>query len=178
MGLGAPLASTAARLPYSTNPIEKVEYRQRAGQADRMKISAKSDYAIRAVAHLAACDGARVKADELAHRAHIPKQFLENILAELRRAGIVRAHRGSDGGYELARPANDIDIATVLAAVGSPLADGSDAVRDATVVDDVWLALRSATRSVLERVTLADLVRGTLPANVRELALAERARAT
>ena len=141
-----------------------------------MKISAKSDYAIRAVAFLAAADGARVKADELAVEANIPKQFLENILAELRRAGIVRAHRGSDGGYELARASKDIDLATVLAAVGSPLADGNDAVRDPSVVDDVWLALQSATRGVLERVTLADLVRGTLPSTVRKLALAERER--
>jgi Rrf2 family protein len=141
-----------------------------------MKISAKSDYAIRAVARVAAADGARVKADELAVEAKIPKQFLENILADLRRAGIVRAHRGSDGGYELARSPEDIDLATVLAAVGSPLADGNDVARDATVVDDVWLALRSAARNVLERVTLADLVRGTLPSQVRKLALAERER--
>jgi Rrf2 family protein len=141
-----------------------------------MKISAKSDYAIRAVAFLAAADGARVKADELAVEANIPKQFLENILAELRRAGIVRAHRGSDGGYELARASKDIDLSTVLAAVGSPLADGNEAIRDSSVVDDVWLALQSATRGVLERVTLADLVRGTLPSTVRKLALAERER--
>jgi Rrf2 family protein len=144
-----------------------------------VKISAKSDYAIRATAHLAAANGTRVKAEDLAVAAEVPRQFLENILAELRRAGIVRAHRGSEGGYLLARPAAEIDLGMVLGAVGSPLAE-NDVLRQGpehtAPVDDVWLALRSATRTVLERVTLADLVAGALPAEIRRLARDERAR--
>lgn len=145
-----------------------------------MRISAKSDYAIRAAVHLAAATG-RVKAEDLSASAQIPRQFLENILGELRRAGIVRAHRGSDGGYELARPSADIAIGSVLAAIGSPLAaeDPTPPERDgAASVDDVWLALRSSTRSLLSRVTLADVVSGTLPHDIRALAEIERSRAT
>ncbi|MDQ1520203.1 MAG: hypothetical protein QOI55_1276 [Actinomycetota bacterium] len=143
-----------------------------------MKISAKSDYAIRAVAYLAAADGSRVKAEILAAEARIPRQFLENILAELRRAGIVRARRGSEGGYEMARPAAEVDLGMVLAAVGSPLSE-IDPERDgrpSASVDDVWLALQAATRTMLERVTFADLIAGSLPADVQRLARKERAR--
>jgi Rrf2 family protein len=144
-----------------------------------VRISAKSDYAIRAAAQLAAADGARTKAEDLAVAGDIPRQFLENILAELRRAGIVRAHRGSDGGYELALPARDIDLGMVLAAVGSPLAEIE--TRDngwaaGAPLDDVWFALQSVTRTVLERITLADLCAGSLPADLRRLAREERAR--
>ena len=145
-----------------------------------MRVSAKSEYAIRAAVHLAAVDGARTKAEDLAAAGDIPRQFLENILAELRRAGIVRAHRGSDGGYELALRACDIDLVMVLAAVGSPLAEieprDNGTVAGGAPVDDVWLALQSVTRGVLERITLADLCAGSLPADVRRLARDERAR--
>jgi Rrf2 family protein len=147
-----------------------------------MRVSAKSDYAIRAAVHLAAAAGARVKAEELSLQAHVPRQFLENILAELRRAGIVRAHRGSEGGYQLARPAEEITVGEVLQAVGSPLAEEERSPNDADgegviAVDEVWLALRSSTRTLLRSVTLADLVAGTLPPDIRALADTERNRA-
>jgi Rrf2 family protein len=143
-----------------------------------MKISAKSEYAVRAAVLIAAADGTRIKAEELATTANIPRQFLENILGELRRAGIVRAQRGADGGYELALPADDVDLAMVLAAVGSPLADGDQPSDDGNgvVLDEVWVALQSATRGLLERVTLAHLVNGSLPDTVRDLVARERAR--
>jgi Rrf2 family protein len=146
-----------------------------------MRVSAKSEYAIRAAAYLAAANGSRVKAEELSDATLIPRQFLENILGELRRAGIVRATRGAEGGYELARPANAIELGMVLAAVGSSLADnevieangnGDGSYR----VDDVWLALQSLTRTLLEQVTLADVVAGKMPTEVRRLARKERAR--
>jgi Rrf2 family protein len=149
-----------------------------------MKVSAKSDYAIRAAVHIAAANGSRVKAEELAAAAGIPRQFLENILAELRRGGVVRARRGSEGGYELARPPTEIDVGMVLAAIGSPLADepGAPGAGEPGLpvqpVQDVWLALRSSTRTLLERVTLADLVSGSLPDDVRRLAREERLRQT
>jgi Rrf2 family protein len=146
-----------------------------------MRVSAKSEYAIRAAAYLAAADASRVKAEELSDAMHIPRQFLENILGELRRAGIVRATRGAEGGYELARPADEIELGMVLGAVGSEFADNEaiDANGDgAYCVDDVWLALRSMTRSLLEQVTLADVVAGKMPTEVRRLARKERARRT
>jgi Rrf2 family protein len=144
-----------------------------------MRVSAKSEYAIRAAAYLAAANGSRVKAEELSDAMHIPRQFLENILGELRRAGIVRAQRGAEGGYELARPAHEVELGMLLGAVGSPFADDAPAARngDSTYcVDDVWLALRSMTRSLLRQVTLADIVAGKLPTDVRRLARKERAR--
>jgi Rrf2 family protein len=144
-----------------------------------VKVSAKSEYAIRAAAYLAAADGSRVKAEELSDAMRIPRQFLENILGELRRAGLVRAQRGAEGGYELARPADEIELGAVLRAVGSAIA-AEEAIatygNGTYCVDDVWLALRSMTRSLLGQVTLADVVAGKLPTEVRRLARKERAR--
>jgi len=142
-----------------------------------MRITAKADYAVRAAAELAAAEGdsAPMKGEELARRQSIPKNFLENILTELRRAGIVRTRRGADGGYQLARPAAEITVADVLRAVEGPLAavqgsrpeqlsyDGA-----ASSLPDVWVALRASLRSVLEHVTLADIASGKLPAVVKE----------
>ena len=89
-----------------------------------MRITAKADYAVRAAAELAAAadDGVLVKGEQLARSQSIPQNFLENILTELRRAGIVRTRRGAEGGYQLARPAADITVADVLRAVEGPLA--------------------------------------------------------
>jgi Rrf2 family protein len=140
-----------------------------------MRISAKSDYAIRAAVYIAAAGGARVKAEELATETRVPRQFLENILGELRRAGIVSAHRGAEGGYALARPPADINISMVLAAVGSPLSEEDDdlAASRVLVVAEVWRALQQTTRLLLESVTLEDLVRGELPDDIRLLAQRE-----
>ena len=142
-----------------------------------MRITAKADYAVRAAAELAAAegDGTPMKGEELARRQSIPKNFLENILTELRRAGIVRTRRGADGGYQLARPAAEITVADVLRAVEGPLAavQGSRPEQlsyegAASSLPDVWVALRASLRSVLEHVTLADIASAKLPPVVKE----------
>ena len=141
-----------------------------------MRISAKADYAVRAVLELAAVPpGASLSAREIAAAQEIPQNFLENILTELRRAGIVRSRRGADGGYQLARPAADVTVADVLRAVEGPLAavqgvrpDQLEYPHAAERLPEVWVALRSSLRDVLEHVTLADIARGRLPAAVRE----------
>src|SRR6478752_5611479 len=94
------------------------------GETRGMRITAKADYAVRAAAELAAAEnqGVPVKGEQLARSQSIPKNFLENILTELRRAGIVRTRRGAEGGYQLARPAAEITVADVLRAVEGPLA--------------------------------------------------------
>jgi Rrf2 family protein len=143
-----------------------------------MRISAKADYAVRALAELAASDGDKpVKGEILADSQGIPLNFLENILRELRHAGIVRTQRGAEGGYLLARPAADVNLAEVLRAVEGPLAAVQGTRPDQLEYDgaaaslvDVWIAVRANLRAVLEKVTLADLARGSLPASVRRLA--------
>ena len=88
-----------------------------------MRISAKADYAVRAVVELAAAEGDKpVKAERVATAQEIPLNFLENILGELRHAGIVRSHRGAEGGFRLAKPANEVTVADVIRAVEGPLA--------------------------------------------------------
>jgi Rrf2 family protein len=129
-------------------------------------IPVKSDYALRAIVLIAAAwPDAMVKADALATTASIPVRFLENILGELRRAGLIRGRRGYHGGYSLTRSPAEIDLAQVLAAVSSPLvaepvdpggALGHGAFGDG--VDAVWAAVDVSTRGVLERLNLADLV--------------------
>jgi Rrf2 family protein len=143
-----------------------------------MRVSAKADYAVRALAELAAAPaGQPIRAESLAASQGIPHNFLDNILGELRSAGLVRTVRGSEGGSMLARPAADITLAQVLRAVEGPLA----AVRGerpetlaypgaATRLPEVWIALRANLRKVLERVTLADLAAGELPSDIVDLA--------
>jgi Rrf2 family protein len=143
-----------------------------------VRISAKADYAVRAMAELAASPpGQPVKAEALAASQDIPRNFLDNILSELRAAGLVRTLRGPEGGSMLGRPAKQITVAEVLRAVEGPLA----AVRGvrpeeleypgaAAHLPDVWVAVRANLRGVLEGVTLADLAAGKLPAAVARLA--------
>lgn len=140
-----------------------------------MRISAKADYAVRAAAELAAARGL-VKAEDLAAAQAIPRHFLDNILADLRRRGLVRTQRGADGGSTLARPAADITLADILRAVDGPLAAVRDVRPDeldyggaASSLPSVWVALRASMRSVLEHVTLADLVGDHLPRDVATL---------
>jgi Rrf2 family protein len=135
-----------------------------------VRITAKVDYAVRAVAELAASPVPVVKGELLAERQAIPPKFLENILADLRRAGIVGSQRGADGGYRLARPADAVSIADVIRAVEGPLADvHGTPPEDATYhgaaehLQRVWVATRAALRSILEEVSIADLVAGRLP---------------
>jgi Rrf2 family protein len=141
-------------------------------------VSAKADYAIRAAVELAAAGGEEpVKGDRIAQAQEIPQNFLENILADLRNAGIVASRRGADGGYWLARAADEVSLADVIRAVDGPLANvrgiRSEQVAyqgSAEPLRDVWVAVRASLRNVLEHVSLADLARGDLPENVRELA--------
>jgi Rrf2 family protein len=137
-----------------------------------VRITAKVDYAVRAVAEMAADPGGPIKGEALAERQEIPPKFLENILADLRRAGLVRSQRGADGGYWLAKPAAEVTVADVIRAVEGPLADVHGIPPEtveyggaAAHLQAVWVATRSALRAVLEEVTLADVVAGTLPAS-------------
>ena len=142
-----------------------------------MRVSAKVDYALRACIELAASEeGVHVKGERLAQAQEVPLKFLENILGDLRQAGLVRSQRGAEGGYWLARPANEITLAEVIRAVEGPLANvrgiRPDAVSyqgAAEPLQDVWIAVRASLRSVLEAVTLADVAGGELPDAVREL---------
>jgi Rrf2 family protein len=140
-------------------------------------ISAKADYAMRALLTLAAeSDGRPVKGDALAEAQGIPLKFLENILTELRRAGIVASQRGSDGGYWLARPADQVSVADVIRVVDGPLAEvrglrpeAARYVGAAEHLQDVWIAVRASLRSVLERLTLADVLKGRFPSAIGKL---------
>lgn len=142
-----------------------------------MRISAKVDYAVRALCELAAHPGdVPLKAEQIASAQEIPLSFLENILVDLRRAGFVRSLRGQVGGYRMAKPAADITIADVIRAVEGPLADvrgmrpeSLEFTGSATALRDVWLATRVGLRRVLERVSIADVVAGVLPPAVGEL---------
>jgi Rrf2 family protein len=143
-----------------------------------VKISAKADYAVRAAVELAAAPPGPMKGDRIAQEQRIPIKFLENILSQLNRSGIVNSQRGAEGGYWLARPANKITVAEVIRAVDGPLANVRG-LRPETVTYDgtakglqeVWIAVRANLRAVLEKVTLADIAAGTLPKPVAKLAL-------
>jgi Rrf2 family protein len=141
-----------------------------------MRVSAKVDYALRAVIELAASGDGPVKGERIAQAQEIPLKFLENILGDLRHAGIVRSQRGVDGGYWLGRPAEEITVAEVVRAVEGPIANvrgvGPEQVEYAGSAErlrDVWIAVRANLRAVLERVTIADLANGDLPLSVEEL---------
>lgn len=142
-----------------------------------MRISAKVDYAVRAMCELAARDDdAPMKADQLAAAQEIPLSFLNNILVDLRRAGIVRSTRGQVGGHRLARPAGQVTIADIIRAVEGPLADvrgirpeSLEFGGPAASLREVWLANRVAVRRVLEGVTIADVVSDRLPPEVSAL---------
>lgn len=148
-----------------------------------MRISAKTDYAIRAAAELAAAPaGTWVKTESVATTQDIPLPFLLNILAELRTAGVVRSRRGVDGGYQLARPADRIAVADVIRAIDGPLANIAGSRPEdveyrgaAVALQQTWVALRARMRSVLEVVTLADLAAGALPDDIAALTADEDA---
>jgi Rrf2 family protein len=146
-----------------------------------VRISAKADYALRAAAELAGVEAAGdekapVKAEALASAQGIPMKFLQSILAELRLAGIVRSQRGSEGGWWLAKPAEDVTLADVVRAVEGPLATVRgqrphelDYKGAAAGLQPVWIAVRASLRGVLEHVTLADLAAGRLPPEIARL---------
>jgi Rrf2 family protein len=130
-----------------------------------MRVSAKVDYALRALLELAAAPSGPVKGERLATAQDIPPKFLENILTELRRAEIVASRRGVDGGYRLAKPASEISVADVVRALEGPIAsvrgvrpDEIEYTGPARSLQPLWVELRASMREVLEGTTLADLV--------------------
>jgi Rrf2 family protein len=148
-----------------------------------VRVSAKTDYALRAALELAAApDEKPMKGERIATAQAIPLRFLENILMQLRHAGLVESRRGAEGGYRLARPAADVTLADVIRAIDGPLAGVSGARPEtleftgvAEPLRDVWIAVRASLRGVLEGVTLADVAGGGLPQHVRELVADEDA---
>ena len=129
-----------------------------------MRVSAKVDYALRAMLELASAGGL-VKGEQLSAAQTIPRKFLESILVELRHAELVSSQRGVEGGYALARPAKDISVADVIRAVEGPIAtvrgarpEDVEYVGPAEGLQVLWLDLRTAMRDVLEQTTLGDLV--------------------
>lgn len=140
-----------------------------------MRVSAKADYALRALIEMASSEhAAPVSAEALGKRQEIPHGFLQAILADLRRAGIVISQRGQSGGWRLARSAGDVTVADVIRAVDGPLVSvyglrpESVSYNDsAEVLQHVWIAARSSLREVFEQVSIADLAAGDLPDDVR-----------
>jgi Rrf2 family protein len=142
-----------------------------------MRISAKVDYAVRAAIELACSpENVPTKAEAISRAQDIPPKFLENILGDLRQSGLVRSQRGADGGYRLARAASEITIADIIRAVEGPMAsvrggrpEDVTYAGSAEPLQRVWIAVRSALRSVAEQVTLADLASGKLPSSVEQM---------
>ena len=143
-----------------------------------MKVSAKSDYAVRALLELAQAGGGDgpVKGERLAQGQDIPLKFLENILIDLRHAGIVRSQRGAEGGYWLARSPDEIYVGEVIRAVDGPLASvRGEAPEDldyegaAEHLQTVWIAVRASLRAVVDELTLADVVAGRMPQRMQRL---------
>jgi Rrf2 family protein len=144
-----------------------------------VRISAKADYAVRAAVELAGAEAEErpTKAERIATSQGIPLNFLENILSELRHAGVVRSQRGAEGGFRLAKPAAEITVADVIRAVEGPLASvrggpPEEAAYDgaAEALPRVWIAVRANLRAVVEHVTLADIAAGRIPAKINRLA--------
>lgn len=139
-----------------------------------MQVSAKLDYAVRAMLELAAAAPERRTRDQVAETRGIPGKYLEAILGSLRHAGLVRSHRGAEGGYTLAADPSAITVAAVARAVEGPLTlvqgQRPEAVADGPEpLAALWVAVRASLRAVLESVTLADLLEGQLPAEVAAL---------
>lgn len=138
------------------------------------RVSARADYAIRALTEIAASGGATITVQRISQAQAIPPGFLLNILGELRRAGLVRSHRGSVAGYELARPATRITLAEIIDTIqrdlSKPTVEEMSYPGAAEPLRDVWLAVRTSLASVLGSVTLADVAGGTLPQAVQVLA--------
>ncbi len=141
-----------------------------------MRLSARADYALRAAIELAAAEGTHLTADQLAQAQRIPGKFLEAILTQLRRAGLVRSQRGPEGGFWLARDASEISLADIIRAIDGPLVgvrgerpERVDYTGAAVPLQAVWIALRANERAILEEVTLAHIVAGKLPERIQLL---------
>ncbi|HEX7610591.1 MAG TPA: Rrf2 family transcriptional regulator [Solirubrobacteraceae bacterium] len=148
-----------------------------------MHVTAKADYAIRAVVELAgSSQESPRKVDQVAQAQKIPVSFLENILTQLRSSGVVRSQRGPEGGYWLARPPEEINLAHVIRAVEGPLVgirgqrpEEVEYAGSAESLQQVWIAVRANLRNVLETVTVADVAAGKLPKAVVALTRGEEA---
>jgi Rrf2 family protein len=143
-----------------------------------VRVTAKVDYAVRAMVELAdATEESPLKGERISAAQDIPLRFMENILTELRYGGLVRSRRGADGGYWPARPPEETTLAEIIRAVEGPLAsvrgEPPDEVAfqgDAKPLQEVWIALRASMRDILETVTIADVASGRLPKQVRRIA--------
>jgi len=139
-----------------------------------VRVSAKSDYALRALIEMAAReDGKAVSAEELGRLQDIPHGFLQAILADLRKSGIVISQRGQSGGWRLAKSAGDVSVADVIRAVDGPLVSvyglRPEAVtynERADVLQHVWIAARDSLRDVFEKVSIDQLAHRDLPDEV------------
>lgn len=162
--------------------LRRVDGQRRRGTRENagMHVSAKADYGMRALLELAAAyseDRTRlVKGEEIATAQQIPLKFLEGILRQLRQSGIVASQRGAEGGYRLDRSPDDVSIADVVRALDGPLAavrgqrpEDLDYAGASTHLREVWIAVRASMRHVLERISLADVAAGELPADVLAL---------
>lgn len=141
-----------------------------------MHVSAKGDYAVRAVVGLSVAHPARVSSQQLAEQYDMPRKFMEAVMGDLRRAGIVASNRGPDGGYSLRKPPSDIAVGDVLRVIDGPLADVHGLRPDEVEysenlkhLQELWVAARSAVRSVFDAVTFEQLCAGDFPPEIRAL---------
>jgi Rrf2 family protein len=141
-----------------------------------MRVSAKVDYAVRAMVELASAGEGPVKGEKLSESQEIPLKFLENILGELKHAGLVRSQRGTEGGYWLAQAPGEVSIADVIRAVEGPLAsvrgEPPESLRysgSAEPLGKLWVAVRANLREVLETVTVADVAAAELPSVIDDI---------
>ncbi|MFG2750721.1 RrF2 family transcriptional regulator [Streptomyces xanthophaeus] len=145
-----------------------------------MRISARADYAVRAALQLAASqDDGPLKAEAIADAQDIPHKFLEGILNDMRRGGLVLSQRGGNGGYRLAKPAGSISIADVIRVVDGPLVSVRGVrppdlsyTGPAEALLPLWIALRANVREILDGVSLADVAASDLPVEVAALSQA------
>lgn len=142
-----------------------------------MHVTAKADYAMRAIVEISVAPDGRAKAEQIASAQDIPLGFLRGILTDLRRSGLIVSQRSANGGFRLARPASEITIAEVVRSVEGPLAlvrglrpTELDYPGATAPLRDVWIALRANLRAVLDHTTIADVAEGRLPELVRTLA--------
>ena len=148
-----------------------------------MHVTAKADYAVRAIVELAgSSQESPRKVDDVAQAQGIPVSFLENILTQLRSSGLVRSQRGPEGGYWLAHAPEDLSLARIIRAVEGPLVgvrgqrpEEIQYVGSAESLQQVWIALRTSLRKVLEQVSVADVAAGKLPAEILALTREEEA---
>jgi Rrf2 family protein len=142
-----------------------------------MRVSAKTDYAVRAMIEAARGTEERpVTAEQIAGAQQIPLRFLDPVLTELRYAGLVERRVGAEGGYWLARPPDEVSLTDVISEIDGPLVgvrgeppEELTLHGDIKPLQEVWIALRASMREVLDSVTIADLASGRLPEPVRRI---------